>query len=318
MVLEQSEIGMKVVFVASGNKAVGTVSSFVSSQYASLQREGLDMVLFPVKGHGWKAYVAAMARLRRLVRRERPDVVHAHYSVCGLVAAIATCCTGTRVVVSILGSFPRATFKKRWVSFFIKHVWDATLVKSQRTANQLGMDLPVVPNGVNLEQFALVDCQVARERCGFEEGKKYVIWCSNPSRGEKRYPLAQQAVSLLGDENVVLYPVFDKSHDQVVEYMCAADVLLLTSVMEGSPNVIKEAMACNCPIVSTDVGDVRWVTGGMDGTYVVQYGDVEGLRDALRSAIAFGSRTQGRERILSLGLTTDRVAAKIKKIYDTL
>ena len=78
---------MKVVFVASGNKAVGTVSSFVSSQYASLQREGLDMVLFPVKGHGWKAYVAAMARLRRLVRRERPDVVHAHYSVCGLVAA---------------------------------------------------------------------------------------------------------------------------------------------------------------------------------------------------------------------------------------
>ena len=73
-----------------------------------------------------------------------------------------------------------------------------------------------------------------------------------------------------------------------------------------------------CPIVSTDVGDVRWVTGGMDGTYVVQYGDVEGLRDALRSAIAFGGRTQGRERILSLGLTTDRVAAKIKKIYDTL
>jgi glycosyltransferase involved in cell wall biosynthesis len=309
---------MKVVFLASGNKAVGTVSSFVSSQYESLQREGLDMVLFPVKGHGWKAYVSAVARLRKLVRHERPDIVHAHYSVCGVVAAIATLCTPTKVVVSILGSFPRSTFKKRWVSFFIKHIWNATLVKSQRTADQLEMDLPVVPNGVNLDQFALVDYRAAREQCGFEEGKKYVIWCSNPSRDEKKYPLAQQAVGLLNDANVELYPVFDKSHDQVVEYMCAADVLLLTSVMEGSPNVIKEAMACNCPIVSTDVGDVRWVVGETEGTYVVPYGDAEGLCDALRSAIAIGRRTSGRERILSLGLTTDRVAAKIKEIYDTL
>ena len=309
---------MKVVFVASGNKAVGTVSSFVSSQYKSLQREGLDMVLFPVKGHGWKAYVMSIAHLRRLVRKERPDVVHAHYSICGLVAAVATCCTKAKVVVSILGSFPRPSFKKRWVSFFIKHVWDATLVKSQRTADQLGMALPVVPNGVNLDQFTLIDYREARARCGFDEGKRYVIWCSNPSRGEKKYPLAQQAVKLLDDENVVLYPVFDKSHDQVVEYMCAADVLLLTSIMEGSPNVIKEAMACNCPIVTTDVGDVRWVTGDVAGTFVVPYGDVEALAKGIRSAFTYGSRTEGRNRIISLGLTTTEVAKKIMAIYDTL
>lgn len=309
---------MKVIFVASGNKAVGSVSAFVRSQYESLQREGLDMVLFPIRGKGWKSYAKAIFRLRRLVRKERPDVVHAHYSVCGVVAAIATCCIRTKVVVSILGSFPRPSFKKRWVSFFIKHVWDATLVKSQRTADQLGMSLPVVPNGVNLEQFVLIDGKTARERCCFEEGKKYVIWCSNPSRGEKKYPLAQKAVELLHDPNVVLYPVFDKSHDEVVNYMCAADVLLLTSVMEGSPNVIKEAMACNCPVVSTDVGDVQWVTGGINGTFVVPYGDVEALSRALQSALAFGGRTQGREQIVSLGLTTGKIAAKIKTIYDSL
>ena len=309
---------MKVIFVASGNKAVGTVSAFVRSQYESLQREGVDMTLFPVCGHGWKAYAKAWVRLRRLVRAQHPDIVHAHYSVCGVLAAAATCCTRTKVMVSILGSFPRPSFKLRWVRFFIRHVWDATIVKSQRTADQLSIDLPVLANGVNLDQFALVDYHTARLRCGFEEGKKYVIWCSHPSRSEKRYPLAQKAVALLDDPNVVLYPVYDKPHSEVVEYMCAADVLLLTSVCEGSPNVIKEAMACNCPVVTTDVGDVTWVTGGLAGTWVVPYGDADALQQAMRNALLFGKRTQGRERILTLGLTTQQVAQKIKAIYDTL
>ena len=115
MVLEQFEIRMKVLFVASGNKTVGTVSAFVRSQYESLQREGLEMILFPVIGKGWKSYAKAIVRLRKMVRRERPNIVHAHYSVCGVVAALATWGTKTKVVVSILGSFPRHSSKWRWV-----------------------------------------------------------------------------------------------------------------------------------------------------------------------------------------------------------
>jgi len=221
-------------------------------------------------------------------------------------------------MVSILGSFPRNTFKLHWVRFFIKHIWDATITKSQRTANQLGIELPVIPNGVNIEQFTLTDKEDARELCGFEAGKKYVIWCSNPSRGEKRFDWAQKAVELLRDNRVVLYPVFDKPHDEVVKYMCAADVLLLTSVMEGSPNVIKEAMACNCPIVSTDVGDVRWVTEGVAGTYVAPCGDTDAISCCLQEALNYEGRTRGRERIIEYGLTTKEVAKKILSIYDSL
>lgn len=309
---------MKIVFLASGNKAVGTVSAFVRSQFESLQQEGQDMSLFPIVGRGWKAYAAAVFRLRRLVKDVRPDIVHAHYSVCGVVAALATMGTRTKVVVSILGSFPSKTFKLRWVRFFIKHVWDVTLTKSARTANQLGIELPVVPNGVNLDQFNLIDYSEARRTVGFEDGKKYVIWCSNPSRSEKRFPLAESVVAGIKDANVVLYPVYDKSHDEVVKYMCAADVLLLTSSCEGSPNVIKEAMACNCPIVSTDVGDVRWVTQNVDGTYVSDGDAPEALSECLKKALAYNKRTVGRSRIVSEGLTAPAVAKRIISIYDAI
>lgn len=309
---------MKIIFVASGNKSVGTVSAFVRSQYDSLCHDGLEMTLFPIRGKGWKSYLKGIRQLRKTICQINPDIAHAHYSVCGVVAALATCGLKTKTVVSILGSFPKKTFKLYWVRFFIKHVWNATITKSQRTANQLGIDLPVVPNGVNLDQFSLISPEEARTMCGFEPGKKYIIWCSNPARREKRFDWAQEAVRLLNDSNVVLYPVYDKTHDEVVKYMCAADVLLLTSEMEGSPNVIKEAMACNCPVVSTDVGDVKWVTEGVEGTYIAACGDTEALSECLTKALAFESRTKGRERIMEYGLTTKDIATKIKSLYDTL
>lgn len=306
---------MKVIFVASGNKRVGTVSAFVRSQYESLKEEGLEMILFPITGKGWKSYADAIRRLRNLVKQESPDIIHAHYSVCGHVAYMASLFTKTKVVVSILGSFPEKTFKLHLVRFCIKHFWDRTIVKSQRTAGQLGMDLPVIPNGVNLDMFQLIEQQEARKQCGFEDGKQYVIWCSNPERPEKDYPLAQRAVELLDNPNVVLYPVFDKTHEEVVKYMCAADVLLLTSQSEGSPNVIKEAMSCNCPIVSTDVGDVKWVTEGVDGTYVAEESTPNSVSIAIQKALSFRDRTEGRQAIITKGLTTKMIANRIVQLY---
>ena len=309
---------MKVIFVASGNKRVGTVSAFVQSQYKSLKDEGIDMVLFPVTGKGWRSYASAIRRLRTLIKQESPDIIHAHYSVCGYVAFLASLFTKTKVVVSILGSFPNKTFKLRLVRFCIRHLWDKTIVKSKRTANQLGMDLPIIPNGVNLDMFQLIPQDEARRACGFEDGKRYVIWCSNPERPEKDFSLARNAVEMLHRTDAVLYPVFDKTHEEVVKYMCAADVLLLTSQSEGSPNVIKEAMSCNCPIVSTDVGDVRWVTDGVKGTYVAENRTPIEVSSALQKALSFNNRTEGRKAILQKGLTTKMIANRIIQLYQNI
>lgn len=309
---------MKVIFVASGNKRVGEVSSFVQSQYDSLKAEGLEMVLFPVVGHGALAHLRAAWQLRKLVRREKPDVIHAHYSVYGYVAALATMCMchKPQIVVSILGSFPRRNKKWRLVRFYVQHVWDKTIVKSERTKRQLGLDVPVIPNGVNLEIFEAKSKDDSRKEIGFEDGKKYVIWCSNPERPEKDWALAQAAVAQVND--VELVAVYNKTPHEVCTYMNAADCLLLTSVSEGSPNVIKEAMACNCPIVTTNVGDVTERLEKLEGCYVVDSREPKELAEAIRKSLEFGKRTEGRKRIIADQLEISQIAKRIKEIYERI
>ncbi len=313
---------MKVIFVASGNKAVGKVSSFVQSQYDSLVAEGLDMVLFPIVGHGVKAHLRAAKELHKLILREQPDVVHAHYSICGYVAALAMMCMRkkNKLVVSILGSFPTHSMKWRLVRFCIRHIWDKIIVKSQRTAKQLGEDVVIIPNGVNLQTFHPQDYNQARQLVGFETDNRYIIWCSNPDRKEKNFALAQAAVGMVSKrDNVVLFPVFNKTPQEVAIYMNAADCLLLTSQMEGSPNVIKEAMACDCPIVTTDVGDVRERLEGLAGCYILSENmeqTVEGLAGLIETCLKFGKRTSGYKRIVDDQLTVEQVAQRIIQCYE--
>lgn len=322
---------MKVIFVASGNKKGGSkVSAFVQSQYDSLKKEGLDMQLIATEGNGVNAYLRAVLKLRKMIRAERPDVLHAHYSLCGWVASLA--CFGLlnkpKVVVSILGSFPIHMQKKaKIVRWSTKHLWDKVIVKSQRTANQLGVPVNIIPNGVDLEKFRLVEYSAARKKVGFKRDTKYVIWCSDPERKEKNWPLAVAGVQELKKTgiNVELIAVFNKTPEEVRIYMNAADCVLLTSNSEGSPNVIKEAMACNCPIVSTNVGDVEERLYNLDGCFIVNdeecrfYDTQKAAKltaDELAKALSYSKRTMGRQRIIEDRLEISQIAKRIIEIYN--
>ena len=325
---------IKVLFVASGNKKVGQVNSFVRSQYDSLEKEGQEMRLFPVVGHGVMGYLKAVVALREVIRQEKPDVIHAHYSVCGHVAVLACLglCHKPKIVVSILGSFPAQNRKWKLVRYCVQNLWDATIVKSQRTANQLGVPVHIIPNGVNLDVFHPMDHAEARKAVGFEDGSKYIIWCSNPyNRPEKNWALAEAAVKLTNGKfqitNATLVAVYDKSPQEVAIYMNAADCLLLTSDSEGSPNVIKEAMACNCPIVTTNVGDVTERLEALDGCYIVEDNDCRFTdrnkaavltAEEIVKALEFGKRTDGLKRIQKDGLEITQIARRIRDVYEHL
>ena len=147
-----------------------------------------------------------------------------------------------------------------------------------------------------------------------------IFFAAKPTRPEKNFALAQQAYKLLNNENTRLHVLNDVSPELIPIWMNASDIVLLTSQWEGSPNVIKEAMACNRPIVATNVGDIKWLIGETDGCYLTSF-DPNDVAEKLNLALGFSaihSITNGRERILKLGLVSDAVAKKIIKIYSTI
>ncbi len=173
----------------------------------------------------------------------------------------------------------------------------------------------VIPNGVDIKLFSPEPQLKARERIGSDPSRRLILFGSSADRREKNPQLAEKAFALLNHPGAELMYLADVKHDEVPDRLNAADVLLLTSRWEGSPNVIKEAMACNCPVVTTDVGDVRWLSEGVKGCFITS-SDPGDIAAGIRDALACGQRSEGRERIISLGLDAGTVAMKIKSVYE--
>jgi glycosyltransferase involved in cell wall biosynthesis len=114
---------------------------------------------------------------------------------------------------------------------------------------------------------------------------------------------------------VKLVRVSGEPHSVIPYYMNACDVLVLTSGYEGSPMVIKEAMACNLPIVSTDVGDVAQVIEGTEGCFLCEP-TPQGVADKLMTVLSWGKRTNGRQRIGHLDSKT--VARQVADVYKEI
>ena len=175
----------------------------------------------------------------------------------------------------------------------------------------------LIPNGIDTNEWFLLPKNEVREKLGLDKAKKYILFASNPAREEKNFSLLNTAIEQFNKE-VELLIINDKSQEELNLYYNAVDVILLTSLHEGSPNVVKEAMACNCPVVSTDVGDVRWLFGDTPGYYITSF-DHADVVEKIKLAINFRekySQTKGRERIIELGLDSGTVADRIIDVYS--
>lgn len=308
---------MKVLFVASGNSEDG-LSPIVRSQGKSLQKAGADIAYFPILGKGLKGYLRNVFPLAKHFHNNRYDIIHAHYSLSALIATLAGC---KPLVVSLMGSDIRLSNIYIYpIKIAALWLWDSLIVKSSGMRNQLAITKStIIPNGVNLSKFRPLNKGLVRESLGWDRDREKILFAANPSRLVKNFQLLEISLSLLSSTTLPDIHVLENiTHEQIPIFMNAADVVVLTSLFEGSPNVIKEAMACNCPIVATDVGDVRWVLGNTPGCYVASF-DPEDVAVQLNKALEFArihGKTSGRDRIVSLGLDSETVARKLMDIYS--
>ena len=297
---------MKILIVCSRNS--GKIAPFIQEQGDALSQLGVEIAYFPIEGKGLCGYLKNKKRLLSKINEFMPDLIHAHYGLSGLLAnlqrkiPVITTYHGSDINNTKILPLSRLNMILSVHNIFVS---EKNRLKSNQTRNQ-----SLIPCGVDTNFFKPQD--KARKIFDLNEDKKYILFAGAFANSVKNSALAKSAVSLLND--VCLIELQGYSREEVALLINAVDVVLLTSFTEGSPQIIKEAMACNCPIVSVPVGDIENVISGTAGCFISTYKPTD-IADKLKQALEYGKRTEGRERILSLGLDREAVAKQILSVY---
>lgn len=306
---------MRVLFVCSGNS--GKAGYVVENQASDITEFGIDIDFFLITGKGLIGYFKNILPLKRLLRASKYDVIHAHYSLSAYVASFA----GAKpLVVSLMGSDLKGVGFSCWIIkwFNWKYDWKSLIVKSTKMKEKLKIkNVRVIPNGVNINKFQPTNKNASQKKLKWAVEKLHILFAADPLRHEKNFALARTAVNQLTNNELELHVLVDIPPNRVPDYFNASDLIILSSLWEGSPNVIKEAMACNRPVVTTNVDDVNWLFGEETGYYIAGF-STEDFADKIEQALSFCSEninTNGRQRILNLGLNSDSVARRIIDIY---
>lgn len=308
--------------------------TFVEQQITGLRRRGIDVeVLFVDRARlGMRSYGGLGRQVRAHLAATQPDVVHVMYG--GIMADVVTrVITDRPTVVSFCGS----DLYGEYLSGYLRKVIagygvlashraakraTGVIVKSKLLQEKLPGTLDqskvrIIPNGVDLDQFQPLDQHRCQQQLGWERQHFHILFPANSGDPVKRPQLAKAAVEQIAQAGfpVEFHELRGVSHNQVKYWLNASDVVLLTSRHEGSPNIVKEALACNRPIVSLDVGDVRERIERIEGCYLA-LPQPHDLAAKLR-AVYTGLRTVA-GRIHMHELSLEAIAERLKTLYTEL
>lgn len=303
---------------------------FIQSQIKSLRNEGISCGVCVLDGSGINKYINGITQVRKSLKNGNFDIVHAHYAYTGWTARMAT---RLPLVVSYMGSdiygnvsrMGKYTLRTRLFhkisTYLLPRLAAFSIVKSSRMAREFSVtNIDVIPNGVDLDLFQ--PKKILKEELGLSVDKKYILFASYRDkllrRNEKRFDIAEKAVNKLKKilPEAELFWIRKKPADEVAKYLNAVDCLLLTSEHEGSPNIVKEAIACNLPVISRDVGDVSERIEGVRNCYIVS-NKPEEIADILHIALKKNRRAlNGYEHMQDL--SQQKIARKIIAVYEDM
>ena len=290
------------------------MAPFVYEQMNAVQSLGVETHVILVDG-GIKGYLDASRQIKRIVRSFSPDIIHAHYGLCGVIANMQR---NVPVITTFHGSDINDS-SLRLVSTLAIILSKESIVVSEPLYKRalIKKHLNIIPCGIDTSLLAPMGKTEARTKLGLDINGKYILFSKEFFNKAKNYPLAKAAVKCYNSRSsnekpAELLEFIGYSREQVLWLYNAVDCVLMTSDREGSPQFIKEAMACNCPIVSVDVGDVKQVISGTDGCYLAER-DPGIIADCLEKAIRHG-KTEGRQRILK-DYSSEVIARRVVDLY---
>jgi teichuronic acid biosynthesis glycosyltransferase TuaC len=307
---------MKVLIVCSGN--YGYISPFILEQANSLKRLGVDIDFFPIKGKGWLGYLLNYPAVTRKIKSYRPSIIHAHYGLSGLLAnlqrtvPVITTFHGSDINDKYVFKYSKWALKLSAASIFVEN---GMMQKESNNNNCV-----IIPCGVDISVFYPISKPEASENLGINSESTNILFSSAFNNPVKNYPLAMKSCHILETNinvGINLIELKGYTREQVNLLMNTCDCVLLTSFSEGSSQFIKEAMASNCPIVTTNVGDVNLVLGNVAGCFITSFVPAD-VAEKLKEAIDFRKKhrqTSGRQRIIELGLDSVTIAGKIMDLY---
>lgn len=308
---------MKVLIVTNmyPTKERPAFGTFVKDQVTALRAAGVDVDVFFFNGRRSKLeYATALPHLWWHLLRHRYDLIHAHYVLAGVIARAQW---KHPVVLThhggeALGLQPHQARLCRWLT----PLCDGAIHVTEQIRRVIGDDDGwVIPCGVDLDRFTPQPRDEARRQLGLPLNKPLVLFAGEHWRPEKQFWIVKAAMArvqeTLPDAELVL--LTGKPHTAVPAYMAACDALVLTSSFEGSPMVVKEAMAMNLPVVGVRVGDVPEVIGETPGCALADR-DPADVANKLISILRQPQRTDGRSRIEHL--RHDRIAQRIIEVYQ--
>lgn len=327
---------LKVVYTGLGDRINGSHylrSSFVRIQMNSLKPLLKETIPFAITSTStFSGIIRNSLELRNLLLKIRPDLIHAHYGSTTALITLLAAHGRVPTIISFCGNdlitYPSPNlyessrvFLATRISKFCSQFADSIIVKSKNLHNALPSSVKsktnILPNGVDLLHFRPLSQSESRNRLGLSPDAPIVVFSKTIGSEIVKCPqLAYDTFSLVKErlQDAVFLEIGNESFEKMPLFLNAADALILTSLCEGSPNIVKEAMACNLPVASVDCGDVperlkNVIPGGVFPR------DPKILADQVEKILAGRNRSNGRAELEKQGLALDQVARKLVDIY---
>lgn len=317
---------MRVLFILPGSESEYSMI-FAKRQIDSLKKLGVTSFTFYLQSRlNPVTLFTERFRFRKCIADFKPDIIHSHY---GTMTAFFAAFSNTKpLVITYHGSDLNFLKSENFFLEIIRKILSQTAALRATAivcvSGKLKKKLfwrkriaSVIPMGVDENFFKPVDYHGARKKLNIGPDEKIILFNYNHIP-VKREDIARKTLSIV-QQRVASAKLKilngNVAPDEMVLLFNASDCLLLCSDAEGSPMMVKEAMACNLPVVSSDVGDVKQ---NIEATFpkIITEQDPQMLADGIIEILKLNQRSNGRDILYQLQLTEKNIALRVMDIYN--